>query len=82
MGATAFNEDSSRSHTITRVLVEVVDAAAAGAGGQAHAGSGRRTLACLDLIDLAGSESARAVVSKGQRMEASVCVCGGGHSSR
>ncbi|GIL69307.1 hypothetical protein Vretimale_13434 [Volvox reticuliferus] len=75
VSATAFNEDSSRSHTITRVIVE---SAAATPSGSSDAPAsyndravGRRTTACLSLIDLAGSESARAVVSKGQRMEGS-----------
>ncbi len=37
-----------------------------------HAGRGHRTtVAVLSLIDLAGSESARATLSKGQRMEGS-----------
>ncbi|GLC46037.1 hypothetical protein PLESTB_001025400 [Pleodorina starrii] len=93
VSATAFNEDSSRSHTITRIIVEStpLSAVAAAAGGGSSSGAeprlspaataaaspggdrpvGRRTTACLSLIDLAGSESARAVVSKGQRMEGS-----------
>ncbi|GFR46117.1 hypothetical protein Agub_g7606, partial [Astrephomene gubernaculifera] len=76
VSATAFNEDSSRSHTITRIIVESTplqqpfDAAAA-AGADPPRPVGRRTTACLCLIDLAGSESAKAVVSKGQRMEGS-----------
>ncbi|EFJ45753.1 CENPE type kinesin-like protein, partial [Volvox carteri f. nagariensis] len=60
VSATAFNEDSSRSHTITRIIVESTPLATGGGVGNDGA-----------LIDLAGSESARAVVSKGQRMEGS-----------
>ncbi|KXZ45586.1 hypothetical protein GPECTOR_53g79 [Gonium pectorale] len=80
VGATAFNEDSSRSHTLTRIIVESIaqqepTAAPAAAGAPPTpgpaGGRARRTVACLSLIDLAGSESARAVVSKGQRMEGS-----------
>ncbi|KAG2424298.1 hypothetical protein HXX76_014676 [Chlamydomonas incerta] len=76
VSATAFNEDSSRSHTITRITVESASTAPAepDAGvsmpGMRGAGSSR-LVSCLCLIDLAGSESARAVVSKGQRMEGS-----------
>ncbi|KAG2440545.1 hypothetical protein HYH02_010129 [Chlamydomonas schloesseri] len=75
VSATAFNEDSSRSHTITRITVESapvpseVDAGASTPG--ARVPGSRRLVSCLCLIDLAGSESARAVVSKGQRMEGS-----------
>ncbi|PNH05289.1 Kinesin-related protein 11 [Tetrabaena socialis] len=70
VSATAFNEDSSRSHTITRIVVESVPSPSSRSAGAAEP-SGSRTVACLSLIDLAGSESARAVVNKGQRMEGS-----------
>eukprot|EP00198_Chlamydomonas_reinhardtii_P008477 XP_001697814.1 predicted protein [Chlamydomonas reinhardtii] len=75
VSATAFNEDSSRSHTITRITVESAPAPAdAGADASTPGTRGpgsSRLVSCLCLIDLAGSESARAVVSKGQRMEGS-----------
>ncbi|KAG2496425.1 hypothetical protein HYH03_005649 [Edaphochlamys debaryana] len=72
VSATAFNEDSSRSHTITRIIVEsAAQAAPAAEGGERPPKSRCHTVAVLSLIDLAGSESARAVVSKGQRMEGS-----------
>ena len=48
VGCTAYNEDSSRSHTIVRLHVEAADAS-----------TGRATSATLCLIDLAGSESAK-----------------------
>ncbi|GIL60877.1 hypothetical protein Vafri_15714 [Volvox africanus] len=74
VSATAFNEDSSRSHTITRIIVESGMSSPGPSDPPASSNDravGRRTSACLSLIDLAGSESARAVVSKGQRMEGS-----------
>lgn len=125
VAATAFNKSSSRSHTITRIMVEVEDApdaldttggAAAAASPQpqpplsppqpppspppgwpqaggppgARGRAGARlsepvpeaeastsswarpcTYACLDLIDLAGSESARTIVTGGQKAEGS-----------
>ncbi|GLI66731.1 hypothetical protein VaNZ11_010672 [Volvox africanus] len=74
VSATAFNEDSSRSHTITRIIVESGMSSPGPSDPPASSNDravGRRTTACLSLIDLAGSESARAVVSKGQRMEGS-----------
>lgn len=64
VSATAYNEDSSRSHTICRLSVESSDRSS-------HEQGNSRTLAFFNLIDLAGSESARATVSKGQRMEGS-----------
>lgn len=64
VGATTFNDDSSRSHTLCRLAVE---------SSPADASTGRcglgRVSATLTLVDLAGSESARAVISKGQRVE-------------
>ena len=55
MGATSYNEGSSRSHTILRVAVE----SSAAPGSAAAARGDPRTLSYLNLIDLAGSESAR-----------------------
>jgi len=55
VGATSYNEGSSRSHTILRVAVE----SSAAPGSAAAARGDPRTLSYLNLIDLAGSESAR-----------------------
>mmetsp|Transcript_8232 Transcript_8232/g.20399 ORF Transcript_8232/g.20399 Transcript_8232/m.20399 type:complete len:1198 (+) Transcript_8232:124-3717(+) len=78
VSSTAYNEDSSRSHTICRLHVDSMEVPAAGASPpQAllprlpQQGGGRRTAAVLSLIDLAGSESAKVNQSKGQRMEGS-----------
>ncbi|KAG1668941.1 hypothetical protein FOA52_000985 [Chlamydomonas sp. UWO 241] len=58
VAATSFNEDSSRSHTICRLNVEI------------HRG-GAVTSSVLSLVDLAGSESAKATSTAGRRMEGS-----------
>lgn len=50
MSATLINNESSRSHTLCRISIEVNDKSGSGKG---------RTLSFLNLIDLAGSESAR-----------------------
>ncbi|KDD73431.1 kinesin, partial [Helicosporidium sp. ATCC 50920] len=63
--ATAFNEGSSRSHTIIRLQIEARQAP--GAAG----GAGSRVVSCLNLIDLAGSESAKAERTASHRMEGS-----------
>ncbi len=56
VGATSYNEGSSRSHTILRVAVE----SSVAPGSAAAARGDPRTLSYLkNLIDLAGSESAR-----------------------
>jgi hypothetical protein len=55
VGATSYNEGSSRSHTILRIAVE--SRAAPGSAAAAHGEP--RMLSYLNLIDLAGSESAR-----------------------
>eukprot|EP00210_Caulerpa_lentillifera_P005746 g5493.t2 len=62
VSATLINNESSRSHTLCRISIEVNDKSGSGNG---------RTLSFLNLIDLAGSESARAAASKGHRMEGS-----------
>ena len=54
--ATAFNEGSSRSHTIIRLTLEASDRADDYTDPNARLG---RTLSFLNLIDLAGSESAK-----------------------
>ena len=53
MSATSYNDHSSRSHTIIRISVETSPAP-----GTCDIG-GARTLAVLNMIDLAGSESAK-----------------------
>ena len=55
VGATSYNDGSSRSHTILRIAVE----SSATAGSAAAARGDPQTLSFLNLIDLAGSESAR-----------------------
>ncbi|GMH42753.1 hypothetical protein BSKO_10672 [Bryopsis sp. KO-2023] len=67
VSCTAFNEDSSRSHTICRLSIEISDRTT---DDEEKANVGR-TLSYLNLIDLAGSESAKAAVSKGHRVEGS-----------
>lgn len=67
VGCTAMNEDSSRSHTLCRLVIEGTRAVRSSSAAPA-AGSSVST-ATLCLIDLAGSESAKATVSRGQRME-------------
>lgn len=67
VGCTAMNEDSSRSHTLCRLVIEGTRAVRSSSAAPA-AGSSTST-ATLCLIDLAGSESAKATVSRGQRME-------------
>ncbi|KFM26800.1 Kinesin-related protein 11 [Auxenochlorella protothecoides] len=66
--ATAFNEGSSRSHTIIRLSIEARDRPGANADPSFR---GRRTFSLLNLIDLAGSESAKAEIHSKQRMEGS-----------
>ncbi|KAK9816490.1 hypothetical protein WJX72_000928 [[Myrmecia] bisecta] len=68
VGATAYNEGSSRSHTILRLSVESSARPDADVDPNNHVA---RTLSFLNLIDLAGSESAKAAQSKGQSREGS-----------
>lgn len=56
VSATAFNEGSSRSHTIIRLSIEASDRPEFNADPNAPIG---RTISFLHLIDLAGSESAK-----------------------
>ncbi|KAK9846023.1 hypothetical protein WJX81_008630 [Elliptochloris bilobata] len=67
--ATALNKASSRSHTILRLSIESSARAADVAPGGAPPVA--RTLSALHLIDLAGSESARAVVTRSHTKEGS-----------
>lgn len=55
VSCTAFNEDSSRSHIICRLSIEVSDRIP----DNEERTSVARTLSYLNLIDLAGSESAK-----------------------
>lgn len=68
MSATSFNEGSSRSHTILRLSVESSERPDVDADFNC---SVARTLSFLNLIDLAGSESAKAAVNRGHRTEGS-----------
>ncbi|GAB4823550.1 hypothetical protein N2152v2_010596 [Parachlorella kessleri] len=68
VSATAFNEGSSRSHTIIRLSIEASDRPEATTDPNAPVA---RTLSFLHLIDLAGSESAKVEVNKSQRVEGS-----------
>ena len=56
VGATAYNEGSSRSHTLIRLSVESSERPDPDADPRAAVA---RTLSFLNLIDLAGSESAK-----------------------
>lgn len=58
VSCTAFNEDSSRSHIICRLSIEACDRVA---DEELRSGAAR-TLSYLNLIDLAGSESAKVMI--------------------
>ncbi|KAK9821387.1 hypothetical protein WJX74_007412 [Apatococcus lobatus] len=66
VGATAYNEGSSRSHTLIRLSVESSERPDPDADPRAAVA---RTLSFLNLIDLAGSESAKVTLNKGQTRE-------------
>ncbi|DBB05620.1 TPA: hypothetical protein ACH3X1_012239 [Trebouxia sp. C0004] len=68
VSATSFNEGSSRSHTLLRLSIESSERLDMDADPNS---SVARTLSFLNLIDLAGSESAKAAVNKGHRTEGS-----------
>ena len=68
VSATSFNEGSSRSHTLLRLSIESSERPDMDADPNS---SVARTLSFLNLIDLAGSESAKAAVNKGHRTEGS-----------
>lgn len=67
IGATAFNEGSSRSHTVIKITIEASDRPEFLKDKTAAA----RTVSSLTMVDLAGSESAKAEVNKNQRVEGS-----------
>lgn len=66
--ATAFNEGSSRSHTVIRLSIEANERAEYSSEADARVG---RTLSYLTMVDLAGSESARAELNRSHRVEGS-----------
>lgn len=68
MSATTFNEGSSRSHTLLRLSIESSVRPDIDADPNL---SIARTLSFLNIIDLAGSESAKAALDKGHRTEGS-----------
>lgn len=68
ISATAFNEGSSRSHTVIRLTIEASDRPEYSGDRDAHVS---RTLSYLTMVDLAGSESAKAEVNHNQRVEGS-----------
>lgn len=68
MSATTFNEGSSRSHTLLRLSIESSVRPDVDADPNL---SIARTLSFLNIIDLAGSESAKAALDKGHRTEGS-----------
>ena len=63
VGATAANDQSSRSHTIFRMIIESRLKDGGGVSGRGGASAGATTtttrVSMLSLVDLAGSESAR-----------------------
>eukprot|EP00884_Botryococcus_braunii_P008728 jgi/Botrbrau1/17857/Bobra.0127s0097.1 len=64
VASTSGNDESSRSHTFIRITIE-------SSGNNAQYAAEERTVATLCLIDLAGSESAKAQGNKGQALEGS-----------
>ena len=69
IGATAFNEGSSRSHTVIKITIEASDRPEFMKDPMKTAAA--RTVSSLTMVDLAGSESAKAEVNKNQRVEGS-----------
>jgi centromeric protein E len=70
VGVTRMNERSSRSHSIFRVVIESKTRLESPVLMEEDAGIERVRVGCLNFIDLAGSESARAVSSGGKRLAA------------
>ncbi|POM77630.1 Kinesin-like protein, partial [Phytophthora palmivora] len=68
VGVTRMNERSSRSHSIFRVVIESKTRIDAPVPADDDAGLERVRVGCLNFVDLAGSESARAVSSGGKRL--------------
>ena len=66
--ATSFNEGSSRSHTVIRLAIEANDRPEFATDPEGRVG---RTLSFLTMVDLAGSESAKAEINRTHRMEGS-----------
>lgn len=71
VGVTRMNERSSRSHSIFRVVVESKTRLEAPVpAGDGDCSMERVRVGCLNFVDLAGSESARAVSSGGKKLTA------------
>ncbi|KAI9998934.1 hypothetical protein PInf_003598 [Phytophthora infestans] len=68
VGVTRMNERSSRSHSIFRVVIESKTRLEASVLTEDDADVERVRVGCLNFVDLAGSESARAVSSGGKRL--------------
>ncbi|KAG7377604.1 hypothetical protein PHYPSEUDO_011399 [Phytophthora pseudosyringae] len=68
VGVTRMNERSSRSHSIFRVVIESKTRLESPVPTEDDAGAERVRVGCLNFVDLAGSESARAVSSGGKRL--------------
>ncbi|OWZ03273.1 Kinesin [Phytophthora megakarya] len=68
VGITKMNERSSRSHSIFRVIIESKTRLETPVPTEEDAGVERVRVGCLNFVDLAGSESARAVSSGGKRL--------------
>ena len=63
-GATLMNQDSSRSHSIFTITVEILERDASQQGDQGHVRVGK-----LNLVDLAGSERQSKTGATGQRLK-------------
>ncbi|CEG35758.1 kinesin family-like protein [Plasmopara halstedii] len=70
VGITRMNERSSRSHTIFRLVIESKTRIESSTPTEDDADVERVRVGCLNFVDLAGSESARAVSSGGKRLTA------------
>ncbi|KAG6612665.1 kinesin-like protein [Phytophthora cinnamomi] len=68
VGVTRMNERSSRSHSIFRVVIESKTRLESPVPTEDDTDVERVRVGCLNFVDLAGSESARAVSSGGKRL--------------
>ncbi|GMF54089.1 unnamed protein product [Phytophthora fragariaefolia] len=68
VGITRMNERSSRSHSIFRVIIESKTRLESPVPTEDDSDVERARVGCLNFVDLAGSESARAVTSGGKRL--------------
>ncbi|CAH0480292.1 unnamed protein product [Peronospora belbahrii] len=69
VGATRMNERSSRSHSIFRLVIESKTRLDMSVPTEDDAGVERVRVGCLNFVDLAGSESARAVSLGGKKLK-------------